>query len=86
VGQFEQHIRSGRLRRGLTRNEVKALLGEPDAVGCTSRRYRTPSCYRYGDVQLFFGLRAADGLTMVFSEDENGEDGVVLPLPQCAYR
>lgn len=62
----------------MTRPEVKALLGEPCDVGCTSRKYRTPSCFKYGEVQVFFGPRARDGLTMVFSEEPDGEDPVVL--------
>jgi hypothetical protein len=39
-------IAEGRLHVGMSRAEAKAVLGEPDAVGGTSRRYRTPSIYR----------------------------------------
>jgi hypothetical protein len=81
IAAFRELIAAGRLRRGMTCAEVKEALGEPDAVGCSSRRYPAPSCFVYGHLQLFFGPRARDGLTMVFSEDESGQDTVTLPLP-----
>lgn len=81
IARFQQLIDDGQLRIGMLRAEVKALLGEPDKVGCTSRRYPTPSCFKYGEVELFFGPRAGDGLTMVFSEDAEGENGAALPFP-----
>jgi len=44
----------GRVRLGMHEGEVAALLGTPDAVGGTSRKYRKPSLWVYGDVELFF--------------------------------
>jgi hypothetical protein len=78
VAAFQAMIAAGRIGLGMTREEVRAVLGEPDAMGCTSRRYRTPSCYRYGAVDVFFGPRARDGLDMVFSEEWDGSGAVVL--------
>ena len=39
---------------GISREELVALLGEPDDVGGTSRKYRTPGVYKYDDVEFHF--------------------------------
>src|SRR5262245_58620647 len=44
----------GNLHFGLKEEEVLSLLGKPDAFGSTSRKYRKPSVWKYGDVELFF--------------------------------
>ena len=44
----------GELRLGLTADEVLALLGLPDDVGGTSRKYPRPSVYVFGSVEVFF--------------------------------
>jgi hypothetical protein len=43
-----------KLRVGMTRQEVVEAIGEPEDTGGTSRKYKTPSCYKYGEIQLFF--------------------------------
>lgn len=46
--------RLGDLRPGMSREEIQQALGAPDATGGTSRKQRTPSIYKYGDLELFF--------------------------------
>jgi hypothetical protein len=46
IERFRQLVAQGRLEIGLSRERVKEVLGEPEEVGCTSRRYPAPSCYR----------------------------------------
>lgn len=82
IEAFRAMIEAGTLRRGLTRAEVKELLGEPAAMGGTSRRYPTPSIFKYGRVELWFGPRAQDGLTAIFQESGREEEPVYLPLPE----
>lgn len=79
--EFRRLIAAGCIRAGMSRTEARAALGEPDQVGGTSRRYPTPSIFKYGDVELCFGPRASDGLTLVYSEREGGGDPITLPLP-----
>lgn len=43
------------VNKGMTRKEVIAVLGPPDDTGGTSRKYKTPSIYVYGDIELIFG-------------------------------
>ena len=43
------------LRANMTRAEVVATLGPPDATGGTSRKQKLPIVYKYGDVQVHFG-------------------------------
>jgi hypothetical protein len=45
IEQYRRWIAEGKLRAGMTRAEVKAALGQPDAWGLTSRQYRTPSLF-----------------------------------------
>lgn len=54
---------------GLTREEVVSLLGEPDFKGGTSRKYRRPSCYKYGNIELWFGRK--DGKLHSVWDEEN---------------
>lgn len=82
VPKFAALIAAGRLHLGMTRAEVRATLGDPDALGVTSRKYRTPACFKYGEVQLFFGPHAPDGLARVYWEAADGEEHLTLPWPE----
>jgi hypothetical protein len=42
------------LRADLSREDVIQLLGQPDDIGGTSRKYPTPRIYKYGDIELHF--------------------------------
>jgi hypothetical protein len=57
---------------GITREELKDRLGEPNDLGGTSRKYKTPCVYKYNGVQFFFGPRANDTLVMIGFDDESG--------------
>lgn len=52
--QFLETGTIGNLRLGVTAEDVRELLGPPDDVGGTSRKYPRPSIYVYGSVELFF--------------------------------
>jgi hypothetical protein len=39
---------------GKTRDEIVGVLGEPDAKGAISRKYREPQIYKYGDIEFHF--------------------------------
>src|SRR5690242_18592219 len=77
-------IAKGRVRLGMTRAELHGILGPPDDEGGTSRKYRIPSIYKYGDVQFVFpDARAVEesesqGLLYVYVDDD--VDGVEEPL------
>lgn len=54
---LEEFLRTGRLgklRLGLSEGEVLALLGCPEDVGGTSRKYCKPLIYLYGSVEIHF--------------------------------
>jgi hypothetical protein len=70
-----------RLRVGMTREEVVAVLGEPDDVSTLSRKHRIPAIYKYGDIELYFEPLISGKLWMVYTEVETQEgerQGVVL--------
>ena len=66
-----------KLRIGMTRPEVLAILGEPDSTGGVSRKYKTPSIFKYGCVELHFEQPTDGALMRVFMEDDDGV-GVTL--------
>ena len=53
----------------MTREQVVALLGEPDYVGCFRRRSKLPGIYVYGDIELHFLPWRAGGLFLAYMED-----------------
>ena len=60
------------LRLGMSRDEIKTLLGQPDDTSTPSRKYRTPSILKYGDVEFHFGLGPEGRLQLIYLE----RDGV----------
>lgn len=42
---------------GMTKADVRALLGAPDTWSCTTRKYREPFIWKYGNVELTFNCR-----------------------------
>lgn len=57
----------GPLRFGQTRATIATLLGPPDDVGSTSRKYRRPTIWKYGDFEIYF-LPAEDALTAISTD------------------
>lgn len=60
-----------KVKLGMTRAEVFAVLGEADAYNIGSRKYPKPSIYKYGNIELYFHYHKDGGLWMVYEEDAN---------------
>ena len=60
--------RFGSVCLGMTRAQVESSLGKPDDVGGTSRKYRQPSIWKYGDVELHF-VPGDDSLFLIHLDD-----------------
>jgi hypothetical protein len=77
-------IRDGRLRLGMTRQELEAALGIPDEVGGTSRKYQVPSIWKYGDVEFVFpaakSLLESEGQGLLYVYVDDGVEGVEQPI------
>lgn len=58
----------GELRLGMSVQQVRKLLGEPDAVGNTSRKHRTPSLYLYGTVEFWLRQQPPHDLVGIYWE------------------
>jgi hypothetical protein len=77
-------IRGGQLRLGMTRQELETVLGVPTEVGGTSRKYLSPSIWKYGDVEFVFPVAKSvvesegQGLLYVYVDD--GVEGVENPI------
>jgi hypothetical protein len=54
---------------GMSRDQVRAILGEPDDTGGTSRRHPTPSIWKYDRVEFHF--ERPDSLALIFMEDHD---------------
>jgi hypothetical protein len=76
----------------MTRIELRALLGDPDVVGCTMRKKKVPMVWKYGEVEFSFpparSVREAEhhGLYLVYVDETDHEPFVLLlgPDPQIA--
>lgn len=66
LGLIARLIAEGRIRLGMTRKELFAVLGPPDDVGVTYGEYKVPSLYKYGSVEFAF----PDARTEAESEEE----------------
>ena len=91
LGEINTLVAAGDIRLGMTRNQVRAVLGEPDDVGGTSRKYKIPCCWKYGDVEFFWPpARSAtnaeqDSLELVMVDGlEGGPDPVILLQSEAA--
>jgi hypothetical protein len=79
-------VRAGQIREGMTRAELRALLGDPDDVGCTSRKYKEPSIWKYGEVEFAFpaarSAREAEahGLWLVYVDSFEGDPRPFIKL------
>lgn len=60
------------VRLGCSREDIRTLFGEPDAVGGTSRKYRTPAVWKYGELEFHFGPKSTDLLALIYSESADG--------------
>jgi hypothetical protein len=86
-------VAEGAIHLGMTRDEVRAVLGEPDDVGGTSRRYKIPLIWKYGDVEFHWSAlarssqqAAMDGLSLIMVDGwKDGPDPIIL-LQQAAAK
>jgi hypothetical protein len=67
-----------KVRAGMSRQEVLAVLGPPDDVGGTSRKVPEPSIFKYGQVELHFEPWKDGRLLRAYAEDERGVGTVLL--------
>lgn len=58
----------GPVQLGLSREQVQQRIGLPDATGGTSRKYRIPAVWKYGDIELYYE-RGADRLIGIYMDD-----------------
>jgi hypothetical protein len=42
------------IKEGMKRADIRNLFGEPPVVDTTSRKYRNPMIWRYGDIEIHF--------------------------------
>ena len=56
----------GDLRPGMSKDEVRVLLGEPDAIGGMSRKYPQGHLFLYGTVEIYFQHQQPYQHTSVF--------------------
>jgi hypothetical protein len=66
-----------KVRIGMSRDEIVALLGVPDDIGGTSRKSKIPCIYKYGNVEFHFGATQSGKLVLAYTEDDEG-NGIVL--------
>ncbi len=61
TGQF------GPVRLGLSRRQLRGLLGEPENWGPTPRAQHNAGIWKYGDIEFFFHFQE-DTLTTIFAD------------------
>jgi hypothetical protein len=89
--EIRKLVDRGFIHLGMSRDELRSLLGDPDDVGAISRKYEHPSIWKYGEVEFFWPLAKSarqaqeDGLELVMVDGwEDGPDPIILLQVQSA--
>ena len=67
------------VRLGCTRDDLKAMFGEPDAVSSVTRKHKTPAIWKYGPLEFHFAPEGADTLVLIYSESPDGMVDISIP-------
>jgi hypothetical protein len=81
LSEFLQSGRLNGLQVGMTQEQVLQTLGEPEDVGGTSRKYRKPSVWKYGNLELFFNRTPPYTCFRIYIEFPFPE--MPIRLPDC---
>ena len=57
---------------GISRRELRAILGNPHVVAQGLRRAQEPMILKYGVIEFHFGPHGDDGLELIFSDNADG--------------
>jgi hypothetical protein len=82
--EIQKLIANKSIHIGMTKADVRNLLGPPDAWGGTSRKYKEPCIWLYGKVEFWFVVKKYitpnEGaiLAGVYVEDNNKDNGIML--------
>lgn len=60
------------LRLGMSRDELRDVLGDPHETGGTSRKHKRPLIWWYAGIEFHFGHPPEDGLRLIYSDNEDG--------------
>jgi hypothetical protein len=71
----------GPIRLGMSRERVRAIFGEPDDVGGTSRKRRPSAIWVYGGVEFHFDL-AIDELFLIYRDTADGVVEISISRPR----
>lgn len=91
IGEIRRYIQSGAIRLGMARLELFWLLGTPDDVGGTSRKYPLPCVFKYGEVEFAFTPsrnryeNESATLTLVFIDDAHRDEPEFLLQENSRY-
>jgi hypothetical protein len=78
---LERFLRTGQFGEvvfGMSPQQVREHLGEPDDTGGTSRKYSHPSIYLYGTVEIWFSRTPTYGVIGIYWDVE-GKGAFCLP-------
>jgi len=56
------------IRLGMSRGEVRAIFGDPEDTGGTSRKHPTAAIWKYGGLEFHFGSEPDDNLSLIYME------------------
>lgn len=73
------------IRLGMTRDEIRASLGEPDDVGGITRKHKLPSIWKYCALEFCFEHGREGRLILICMENGRGGHEVMIggSLPDC---
>jgi hypothetical protein len=85
---FLRTIKLGSIHLGQHENNLAAILCKPDYMGGTSRKYRQPSLWKYGDIELFFDYktRKISSIVINFWKPEYPSGGGAIQLDPWVIR
>ena len=86
--EFLRTLKLGKIHLGMHEDDVTAILGKPDFLGGSTRKYRKPSLWAYGNIELIYDYdtRLLDLILINFWGPQYPSGGTAIELDPWVIR